>query len=79
MVESLSMSQAKNVIVAVNGKIENLETLRQAGAKEGTDGVWTFPDESKVRTQWVTGLNLPSTYHVEEIFNQASNSARSHT
>jgi len=61
------MSQAKNFVVATNGRIPNEDALTHEGARETSKDEWEFSDGSKVKIRWVTGLNTPSEYHVEEI------------
>jgi hypothetical protein len=61
------MSQAKNFVVATNGRIPNKNALTHEGAREKSKDEWELRDGSKVKIRWVTGLNAPSEYQVEEI------------
>jgi hypothetical protein len=61
------MNQAKAFATAMNGRVQNLDALTQEGGKQTGDDEWAFADGSKLRARWVTSLNSPSYYHLEEI------------
>ena len=43
-------------------KIADLDQLRMAGAEEESASIWRFPDGSKLKAQWSTGVMDSSGY-----------------
>jgi hypothetical protein len=61
------MSKADDFVGIGTPKRADLQALTNAGAKEISDGIWRFDDESCVRAVPSVGLNNPSGFLVNVV------------